>query len=176
MCILASFRLSYEIKIAASRTRWSTSTDGNIGDCEKFNPFWAKEKSCEHLLVSWTKSTPSLSSGIVELANRRARVNESPCYLPRERRLSRVLAYFARRIVPKENERLLVIYWVSFFVHKRENTWNNASLTTGYFECWGQESMLTTILCPSTVSAWRVSITILGILLSAAMNRCRVPC
>ena len=35
--------------------------------------------------------------------------------------------------------------------------------------------MLTTILWPSNEDACRVSMTILGILLSAAINRCLVP-
>lgn len=34
--------------------------------------------------------------------------------------------------------------------------------------------MLTTILCPSSDDAWRVSMTTLGILLSVATNKCLV--
>ena len=47
-------------------------------------------------------------------------------------------------------------------------------LTTGYFEFRGQESMLTTIFCPLSISPCLVSIRILGTFLSAATKRCLV--
>ena len=52
--------------------------------------------------------------------------------------------------------------------------WSPVRLTLGYRECLGQPSMETMILCPASVAAWRVSMRILGMRLSAGVKRWRV--
>lgn len=49
-------------------------------------------------------------------------------------------------------------------------------LTLGYLEFLGQPSIATMILWPTSVEAWRVSMRIRGIRLSAGVNRCLVDC